>query len=29
MTIVTFPRELTSFLDEALTAVNLHNTDFE
>jgi hypothetical protein len=29
MTIVTFPRELTSFLDEALTAADLGNSDFK
>jgi hypothetical protein len=29
MTIITFPREPISFLNEAVSAVNLHNTDFE
>jgi len=29
MMIITFPREPTLFLDEVVSAVNLHNTDFE
>jgi hypothetical protein len=29
MMTITFPHEPTSFLDEAVSAVNLHNTDFE
>jgi hypothetical protein len=29
MTIITFPPEPTSFLDEALSAVDLDNTDFK
>jgi hypothetical protein len=29
MTIITFPREPTLFVDAALSAVNLDNTDFK